>query len=156
MMNNCVKRCAVVLALVATVAIGAPAVAATHEVTVANFAFTPSDVTVAPGDTVHWTWAGGNHSVTSGPDTCVADGRFDSGVQSSGDFSWTVPAGQASGVVPYFCIPHCVGGMTGTITVLGGIPTMSEWGVGVMALLVLTAGTVAFGLRRRRAATVRA
>jgi len=35
-------------------------------------------------------------------------------------------------------------------TLLGGIPTVSEWGLAVMALLVLTAGTVV--VMRRRAA----
>lgn len=34
----------------------------------------------------------------------------------------------------------------------GGIPTVSEWGLIVMTVLVLTAGTVAFGRRRRPAA----
>jgi len=154
MMHSLLKRCAVVAALALVVA--APAMAATHEVTVSEFQFTPANVDVAPGDTVHWTWTGAfSHSVTSGA-PCTADGRFDSGLQSTGDFSWPVPANEPAGQIPYFCIPHCAGGMTGTITVLPTpIPTVSEWGVGVMALLVLTAGTVAFGLRRR-AATVRA
>jgi plastocyanin len=43
----------------------APAQAA--DVTIANFAFSPTPITIAPGDTVTWHWAGPdtNHSVTS-------------------------------------------------------------------------------------------
>jgi len=67
-----------------------------------NF-FTPGDVTVATGDTVTWTFHG-NHTVTSG-NNGVADGLFDSGIQSSGTFSF--PFNQA-GDYPYFCRLHFV------------------------------------------------
>jgi plastocyanin len=51
--------------LVALGAAAAPAQAA--DVTIKNFAFDPTPITVAPGDTVTWHWAGPdtNHSVTS-------------------------------------------------------------------------------------------
>ncbi len=158
MMNRSLNRCTVFAVALMTVAFGASAMAATHEVDVANFAFAPANVDAAPGDTIHWTWSSGTHSVTSGAVCGVTgDGRFDSGVQVGPDFTWVVPSNEPDGVIPYYCIPHCAGGMTATITVEGatGIPTMSEWGVAVMALLVLTAGTAAFSLRRR-VATVRA
>lgn len=38
-----------------------------------------------------------------------------------------------------------------TVTVEGVIPTVSEWGLIVLALLLLTAGTIVFGRRRRPA-----
>jgi plastocyanin len=62
----------------ATVALGlaaAPAYAA--DVTIENFAFDPTPVTIAPGDSVTWTWAGPdtNHSVTSDSSSAEA---FDS------------------------------------------------------------------------------
>ena len=46
----------------------APASAADHAVSIANFEFAPASVTVAPGDTVTWTFAGPdtNHTVTAG------------------------------------------------------------------------------------------
>ena len=48
-------------------AAAAPAQAA--DVTIANFAFSPTPITIAQGDTVTWHWAGPdtNHSVTSDP-----------------------------------------------------------------------------------------
>ncbi len=156
MMNRSLNRCAVVAVVLVTLAFGASAMAATHEVDVANFAFTPANVNAAPGDTIHWTWSSGNHSATSGSG-CSSDGRFDSTVLGPGpgpEFSYVIPSGEPDGVIPYYCIPHCGGGMTATITVEAatGIPTMSQWGVAVMALLVLTAGTVAFSLRRKAVA----
>ena len=48
-------------------AAAAPASAA--DVTIKNFSFSPTPVTIAPGDTVTWHWAGPdtNHSVTADP-----------------------------------------------------------------------------------------
>src|SRR3954453_24066332 len=62
-------------ALLFGLATAAPAQAA--DVTIQNFAFSPTPVTIAQGDTVTWHWAGPdtNHSVTS--DANQAD-SFDS------------------------------------------------------------------------------
>src|SRR3954464_6869511 len=52
----------------AVIAFGAAAAPAqAPDVTIQNFAFMPSSITIAQGDTVKWTWAGPdtNHSVTS-------------------------------------------------------------------------------------------
>src|SRR3954469_17107668 len=56
----------------------APAHAATTEVTVSNFAFAPASVSITPGDTVTWKFAGPdlNHSTTSNPgqaESCDSD-----------------------------------------------------------------------------------
>ena len=65
------SRClAVLVAIVVVVLAIYPAVgsAATVTVTVGNGGpvFTPSSVTIQPGDTVRWTWSTSGHSSTSG------------------------------------------------------------------------------------------
>ena len=65
--------------------------------------FTPQNVTINVGDTVEWTWAGPNHSTTSGTPG-NPDGLWDSGVHGIGFvFSrvFTTP-----GTFNYFCSPH--------------------------------------------------
>jgi plastocyanin len=63
--------------------------------------FTPANVTVVPGETVTWTWAGAPHSstsnATSGPEF------WDSGVLSTGTFSHLF---STPGTYPYYCIIH--------------------------------------------------
>src|SRR4051794_24747290 len=67
--------------------------AATTNVTVGQGGtnFNPRTVTIQGGDTVKWTWAGNNHSATSGnPNT--PNGIFDSGIHNNGfTFSFTFP-----------------------------------------------------------------
>lgn len=88
----------------------------TFNVTVSNFQFSPSALTVHVGDTVVWTWNDGPHSVTSGPPTCAPDGHFDSTlVNAPHTFSQTFTT---TGSFPYFCLAHCAMGMTGMITVV--------------------------------------
>jgi plastocyanin len=71
--------------------------------------------TIPVGGTVHWVWAGGPHSSTSG--TCLAgctpDGNWDSGIMSGGTFDHIFPV---AGTFPYFCTVHGVL-MTGTVVV---------------------------------------
>lgn len=87
--------------------------AATQSVTVKNYSFTPSTLSVKAGDTVIWSFTGGTHTTTSGSN-CTSDGKWDSGDKSSGTFSFVF---KTVGSYPYFCTPHCSLGMTGTITV---------------------------------------
>lgn len=100
---------------------GAPV---THDVTVGSgFMFAPSALTICAGDTVRWTWATGGHTVTSGAN-CTPDNQFCSpndtncaaGATSAANavYTHTFPT---PGTYPYFCVPHCMAGMTGTITV---------------------------------------
>src|SRR5215475_2265161 len=91
--------------------------AATVTVTVGNGGpvFTPSSVTIHPGDTVRWTWSATGHSSTSGTPG-VPDGLWDSGILSQGaTFTHTF---NTVGSFPYYCTPHglCCG-MTGMVTV---------------------------------------
>jgi glucose/arabinose dehydrogenase/plastocyanin len=97
-------------------AVSAIANAEIHEVVVRNFEFAPAAVTAAPGDTVRWVWESGFHTVTSGAG-CTYDGLyFDVASDSANpEFEFVIPDGVLE--IPYFCRPHCVGGMTGLITV---------------------------------------
>jgi plastocyanin len=61
-----------------------------------------STTTIKAGQTVQWVWMGGPHSSTSG-NCCTPDGKWDSGLMSSGTFSQTFPA---AGSFPYFCTVH--------------------------------------------------
>jgi len=96
--------------------------AATFTVTVApggSLTFSPASQTINVGDTVHWVWAAGGHSTTSG-NPCTADGLWDSGVHNAGfTFDVTFPT---AGTFNYYCSVHCGLGMTGTI-VVGPPPT---------------------------------
>src|SRR5438067_5704155 len=98
--------------------------AATIDVTVApngDLVFSPSSVTIHPGDTVRWTWAASFHSSTSGIPG-APNGIWDSGILNQGaTFSHTF---NSAGTFPYYCIPHggCCG-MVGTVIVVSATPT---------------------------------
>jgi len=92
------------------------ATAVTHNVTVAPgglFVFSPADITVAVGDTVHWVWESGGHNVASGipgsptpyfhsgpPD--LAGTTFDVVFDAAFLIANPVPGG----VYDYYCEPH--------------------------------------------------
>jgi plastocyanin len=107
-------------AVIAFGAAAAPAQAA--DVTIQNFAFMPSSITVAQGDTVNWTWAGPdtNHSVTS------KSGQADSFDSDPGNTPSSLdhPPGDTfshsfntPGTFSYFCKVHTY--MTGKVVVNG-------------------------------------
>ena len=95
-------------------------------------AFSPSTVTVSPGDTVRWTNHDSiPHTVTSDAANAPAggpgsDSQYSGGIPAGQTYSWTAPAGAASGTHWYY---HCRfhgapgdgahqgTGMAGTITV---------------------------------------
>lgn len=90
----------------------------TIEITIGDFFFTPSTVTVTQGDTLKWTNKGTMiHTVKSGQN-CTPDGRWGSNILSPGDsFSMTF---DETGTFPYICdvTIHCeVYGMAGKIIV---------------------------------------
>jgi plastocyanin len=94
------------------------AVAATIQVDMVNFAFVPESLTIGAEDTVLWiNQTPVIHTATSGnPISCTPDGIWDSGNMAQGDsFTYVF---ENEGIYPYFCIPHCAGGMTGNIEVL--------------------------------------
>jgi glucose/arabinose dehydrogenase/plastocyanin len=92
----------------AAMGVGGLAHAATQDVSIVGFSFSPKTVTIGVGDTVKWTEKDGAfHSATS--DT----GLWDSGsLPLNGTFTFTF---NAAGSYPYHCTPHP--GMTGTVTV---------------------------------------
>lgn len=110
----------------------ASAFAANHAVTVGPagdaFSFSPADVTVAAGDTVTWTYAGGGapHNVQSDPGSVTmfrcangCDGAGGDGTPSSAGWTATVTFPTA-GTISYFCFIHGAAGgqgMAGTVTV---------------------------------------
>jgi plastocyanin len=86
-----------------------------------DLSFSPSSVTIHPGDTVQWNWDDSDHSSTSGMPGSP-NGLWDSGVRSRGaTFTHTF---NSAGSFPYYCTPHgqCCG-MVGTVTVSNPTPT---------------------------------
>src|SRR5260221_7310615 len=78
--------------------VGTGVQATTVTVAAMNFEFSPASRTIAVGDTVHWTFSGDPHSVTS------RDGLFDSGITNPGgsfQFRFTT-----AGTFRYFCQVH--------------------------------------------------
>src|SRR4029434_10514075 len=101
-----------------------PASATTFTVTVGTnggLVFTPSSITIHPGDQVRWTWSSSGHSTTSGSPG-MPNGIWDSGIRNQGaTFTRTF---NSAGTFPYYCTPH--GGccnMVGTVTVIAPSPT---------------------------------
>src|SRR3954451_3076265 len=121
------------LAIVAALAV--PASAATTGVDVANFAFTPSTVHIAPGDTVAWTFRGPdlNHSVTATDGSFDSDPGTGSPLHVVGDtFSHTF---DSAGTFSYFCKVHSF--MKGTVVVgTGPAPTSDTEAPAVSGLKV--------------------
>jgi plastocyanin len=85
--------------------------------------FSPKTLTIQAGDSVQWTWVASGHSVTSGA-SCTPDNKFCSPNDTSCATGTTSNAGDTythkfttAGAFPYFCTPHCISGMTGTVTV---------------------------------------
>ncbi|MGH7950975.1 MAG: Ig-like domain-containing protein, partial [Limisphaerales bacterium] len=86
---------------------------AVHSITVQNFSFSPSTLTINAGDKVIWTWTGQDHNVTStsNPQAWTASAT------ASSPFSFTNTFNSA-GTFPYECTIHAVSfNMKGTITV---------------------------------------
>jgi len=86
-----------------------PPVGTPNSIVITNNTFTPSDLTVAKGATVTWTWnsCSGGDSYGTG-EVCVAhDVTFDdtgnSGSQSTGTLTRTFAA---AGTFPYHCAIH--------------------------------------------------
>ena len=100
-------RRAIGLAIVMALVPAASATAATVNVNVGpGLSFSPPNITVAPGDTVVWTFLS-THTTTS--DSQTGSETWDSAVRFSGTFShtFTVP-----GTYPYYCSLHSFPGGT--------------------------------------------
>jgi plastocyanin len=114
----------VVAAAVSLIGYPKPASATTFTVTVGpngSLVFSPSSITIHPGDQVQWTWGSSGHSTTSGSPG-QPNGIWDSGISNQGaTFTHTF---NSAGTFPYYCTPHggCCG-MVGTVTVVNASPT---------------------------------
>ena len=88
-----------------------------NSVSVTSNKFTPASITIKVGDTVTWTWNGGNHDVVSGAN-CTNDNVFTrSALQSTNGATFQHKFDKA-GSFEYFCEPHCVSSsMKGTVVV---------------------------------------
>src|SRR6266404_4910628 len=84
--------------------------AATTNVVIKDFAFSPPSVSINVNDSVNWNWTGNSHTTTS------STGLWDSGVHNAGA-SFTHTFGTA-GNFPYFCAVHTF--MLGSVTVSSG------------------------------------
>ncbi len=103
--------------VVLAVLVAMPASAATHVITQVDMSFSPPDVVINVGDTVQWVWTAGFHTVTNGVDLAdpTVGKKFDAGLNpTSTTFSYTFTA---PGTVFFFCRPHLLFGMTGSVTV---------------------------------------
>jgi len=103
--------------LLALLALALPLHAATHVVQQIGFTFDPEDITITQGDTVRWEWNSGIHTVTNGTgaDDPDAGTLFDAPLDTDNqvfEYVFDTP-----GLVPYFCRPHELLGMVGTVTV---------------------------------------
>ena len=80
-------------------------------VNIVDFAFTPPDVQVSPGETIRWTWTGSDtHNVTFADVEVSAP----SATKTTGTFQVTLPT--ATGMYNYQCTIH-PNDMNGTVTV---------------------------------------
>jgi plastocyanin len=117
-------------AALAAMAFVSSANATVYEVSIVDFQFVPPAITIAVGDSIHWTNNGATpHTVTSGTD-CTFDNDFDSGNLNPGQgFGYKADAEDAGLTKPYFCTYHCSMGMTGSYTVLEQTPAQQiSWG----------------------------
>jgi len=134
-------RAILVVAILLT--IPAAAFATEYFVDIPGLLFSPQNITIQEGDIVTWT---NNHTVNHTSTSADGGIEWDSGVIApGGSFSLTF---NTAGSYDYLCTIHTA--MTGNVTVepAGNVPTLSEWGMIMLSLLLVLGGT--FGVIRRR------
>jgi plastocyanin len=118
-------RSALVLVSVALLA-SATAAQTTHPVSTSGTQFSPKHLTITGGDSVTWTWTGGNlHTATEGTDTSIDPTDAFSYIVDQWTPSWThlfdtkflFENPRPGHFYPYLCVPHALFGMSGSITV---------------------------------------
>ena len=95
--------------MVGMIIIEPPVDSIVHEVSQQGVTFIPETITVAPGDTVRWTWNNGGHTATSGDiETCTEDNTYFNLLldQDHATAMWVVPEDMPD-EVEYICIYHC-------------------------------------------------
>lgn len=121
----------------------APALAATVDLDWSTGVGNQGTTTIAPGDTVRWTWVDSlPHTVTS------TDGGFTSSSTVAGNgFTYEVTFNDV-GSFPYDCAIHS--SMRGTISVVASAPVPLLSPPMLFGLLVLVGGAGTLSIRRRR------
>lgn len=98
--------------------------ATTHIVTVANFQFSPANLTgVMVGDTIEWSWENGGHTTTGRTGEIPAGATaWDNAINSANtSFKYEVTV---EGVYNYVCTIHEDGGMIASFTATGSLPVI--------------------------------
>jgi len=94
---------------------------ATTEVVVGpggDLVFDPAEVTIAPGDTVHWVWDSDNHNIAPGSTPEGAEWEGHPEIANAGtEYSHTF---ETTGTFEYVCEPHVASGMEGSVVVQEG------------------------------------
>jgi len=93
-----------------------------HIVEVSNFVFTPENLTITVGDTVHWININGNHNVVAD------DNSFTSGPPSTSNWVYD-HVFTAEGNNPYYCVVHGGpggSGMSGVVSVLNPVSVFDQ------------------------------
>ncbi|MBA4410710.1 MAG: plastocyanin/azurin family copper-binding protein [Bacteroidota bacterium] len=87
----------------------------THNVSVTNYVFTPSQLTINVGDKVIWTNTQGSHNVNGTKTTFPSNPEsFGNAVSAGWTYEFTF---NTAGTYDYHCNPHAGGGMVGKIIV---------------------------------------
>jgi plastocyanin len=103
-----------ILILAALIGLHQKATATIHTVTVGDFFFNPTTVTMQLGDTIQWVWQAGSHTTTSAaiPPGAAA---WDSPISSSNQTFMYKPT--VAGNYGYVCTPHATMGQVASFTV---------------------------------------
>ncbi|GEM_PF-1562031 len=111
-----------------TITVVPPASGQIHTISASNFSFTPSAISVNPGDVLRLVNTGGFHNVRSDDDRLIcSEGCFGSGFNSSRPYTASSALWESyvrvfePGLIPYYCEAHGAPGgvgMSGVVTVL--------------------------------------
>ena len=120
-----------VILILPTLAILSPnAAVAEVEIKVRNFEFVPRDTTIPVGESVKWSWESGTHTTTNGTGSNDPNaGLLWNSTISFSNQTFTYQFNE-EGFFPYFCVPHELSGMTGSITVQAPTGIGDEAGAG--------------------------
>lgn len=97
----------------------------THPVTAGGFSFSPVNVSIVIGDSVRWINGGGDHTVTEGLGPVPVGGEAFNTVlipsapifQQKFGGKFLIQNPRPGNVYPYYCVPHFVFNMKGTVSV---------------------------------------
>lgn len=141
-----VSGLAIIILASVLVSVGPGVRASNQWITIVNYSYTPSDITVNVGDTVTWQNNASATAHTATSTSAPSGGAFDSGIISAGGGIWP-HVFTVTGSYSYHCTLH-IGLMSGTITVNPAIPEFSSFSFVVVGLMVMMLGLV-FARRHR-------